>query len=54
MRRVIERGGEAAFVIYGTNHHGHHKGDFEIQDETSLPLALDFMRRFVLRVNGRK
>lgn len=54
MRRVIDRGGEAAFVVYGTNHHGHHKGDFEIQDETSLPLAFDFMRRFALRVNGRK
>ena len=36
IRRVQEHGGKAAFCYYGCNHHGHHRPDFSIQDETSL------------------
>lgn len=53
MRRVVERGGQAAFILYGCDHHGHHRPDFDVQDEKNLPAAFDFVRRMLLRVNGR-
>ena len=52
IRRVIERGGQAGFIIYGCNHHGHHRPNFEIQDEQSLPIALSIYTGFAELVNG--
>jgi len=54
IRRVIEHGGKAGFVLYGCNHHGHHRPDFEIQDETSLPIAFRIFTGFAEEVNGLK
>lgn len=39
IRRVIGKGGQAAFILYGCDHHGHHRPNFDIQDEQSLPAA---------------
>lgn len=52
IRRVIERGGQAGFIWYGCNHEGHHRPNFDIQDEVSLPIAFDFYTRFAKKVNG--
>lgn len=52
IRRVIERGGQAGFILYGCNHHGHHRPNFEIQDEQSLPIALSVYTGFAELVNG--
>ena len=54
IRRVQEHGGEAAFFYFGCDHHGHHRGDFEIQDEVSLPIGWGVFTRFVQRINARK
>ena len=54
IRRVQEHGGKAAFFYFGCDHHGHHRGDFEIQDEVSLPIGWGVFTRFVQRINARK
>ena len=54
IKRVIEHGGKAGFVLYGCNHHGHHRPNFEIQDETSLPIAFRIFTGFAEEVNGLK
>ncbi|MBM6705017.1 amidohydrolase, partial [Sutterella massiliensis] len=51
-REVRSHGGKAGFYIFGCNEHGHHRGDFCIQDEQSLPEAFEMDRRFVLMKNG--
>lgn len=51
-REVLARGGKTGFFIFGCNEHGHHKGDFCIQDEQSLPEAFEMDRRFILLKNG--
>ncbi len=52
VRRVIQHGGQAAFILYGCNHVGHHRPNFDLQDEQSLPLALEVYTRFAETVNG--
>ena len=52
IRRVQEHGGKAAFCYYGCNHHGHHRSDFCIQDEVSLPIGWGVFARFINRING--
>lgn len=51
LRRAAEHGAKTAFFIYGCNHSGHHRGDFDIQDEQSLPIALRVMSSVVERIN---
>ncbi len=53
MRRVVEKGGKAAYVLYGANHPGHHRTDFDIGDTDSLPPAFDFFCQAVRSFNGR-
>lgn len=53
IRRVQAHGGKAAFFYFGCNHHGHHKKDFDIQDEVSLPIGWGVFTRFVKGINGR-
>ena len=53
IRRVIQKGGQAAFILYGCNHPGHHRPTFDIQDEQSLPLAFQVFTGFAKKVNGR-
>ena len=52
IRRVIQKGGQAAFILYGCNHPGHHRPTFDIQDEKSLPLAFKVFTGFAQKVNG--
>lgn len=54
IRRVQEHGGKAVFFYYGCNHPGHHRGDFCIQDETSLPIGFGCFVGFIQRINGVK
>lgn len=52
IRRVQEHGGKAAFFYYGCNHPGHHRGDFCIQDEVSLPIGWGVFTNFIQGRNG--
>lgn len=54
MHRVIEKGGRAAYVLYGANQNGHHRADFDIQDEESLPVGFGLFCGFIERMNGVK
>lgn len=47
IRRVQEHGGKAAFFYYGCNHPGHHRADFCIQDEVSLPIGWGVFVNFI-------
>ena len=48
----FQHGGRGAYFLFGCNHHGHHRADFEIQDETSLPMAFNMFKGLALRLNG--
>lgn len=37
IKRVQDHGGKAVFFYFGCSHHGHHKHDFDVQDEESMP-----------------
>ncbi|MDO5532094.1 amidohydrolase [Sutterella sp.] len=52
VNRVIEHGGQGAFFLFGCNHHGHHRADFEIQDETSMPVGFGVFRNVAKKLNG--
>lgn len=54
IRRVQEHGGKAVFFYYGCNHHGHHRADFCVQDESSLPIGTEVFTRFIKAINARK
>lgn len=52
VKRVNEHGGKCGFFIFGCNEHGHHKGDFCIQDEQSLKEAFEIDTRFIALKNS--
>ena len=52
IRKVILQGGEAAMFIFGCNHHGHHRGDFCIQDTQSLPVGFEMFTGFLIKTNA--
>lgn len=52
-KRVRERGGKAGFFCWGCHHNGHHRADFDVQDEESIPVGFKMMTGFLLRANGR-
>ena len=54
IRRVQEHGGKAAFFYYGCNHPGHHRADFCIQDEVSLPIGWGVFVNFIKGRNSSK
>ena len=51
MRRVIEKGGQAVFFLYGTQHPGHHRANFDIQPECML-FGLQMFEKMLSRLNG--
>lgn len=53
MRRVVEHGGDAAYVLYGADHPGHHRSDFDFDDEKTLPIAYDFLREIAVELNHK-
>ncbi len=54
MRRAIEGGADCGYFMFGCNHKGHHRANFEIQDEVSLGVGLNILTRLVQRLNGRQ
>ena len=52
MKTVQKHGGQATFFYYGCNHHGHHRGDFEIQDTESMPEGFEIFVRMLERLNS--
>ncbi len=52
LKRVVDRGGKGAFFLFGCSHHGHHRPDFAVQDEQSLPVGLDVFTSIARLVNG--
>jgi aminobenzoyl-glutamate utilization protein A len=53
MRRVAERGGHAGYFLAGCSHHGHHRPDFDVQDEVNLKPALETFTQIAAIVCGR-
>jgi aminobenzoyl-glutamate utilization protein A len=50
MRRVQQRGGDAAYVCIGTDHPGgHHTATFDV-DEASLDIGVDVLTETILRL----
>lgn len=47
IRRVRVHGGKAGYFLFGCNHHGHHRGDFSIQDEKSMPVAFEILTKYL-------
>lgn len=54
IRKVQSHGGKAMFFYYGCNHHGHHRGDFCIQDTESMPEGLALFAKMVEKLNANK
>ena len=52
IRRVREHGGKAGYFLFGCNHQGHHKGDFSIQDDKTLPAAFEILTRYLAERNA--
>ena len=52
IRRVREHGGKAGYFLFGCTHHGHHKGDFSIQDEKSMPVAFEILTKYLAERNS--
>lgn len=54
IRKVAEHGAQAAYFLYGCEHKGHHRPDFDIQDEKNLPVAFKTCVSFAQLINGQK
>lgn len=52
LKSAQERGAKGAFFLWGCNHHGHHRPDFDVQDTENLPRALAVLTGIVKRTNG--
>ena len=53
IHKVASHGGQAAYFIFGCEHKGHHRPDFDIQDEKNLPVAFNVFVNFAKLVNGK-
>lgn len=53
-RKVRAHGGRMGFFMFGCNQNGHHRGDFAIQDEESLPEGFEMFAQFLMKENGRE
>lgn len=51
-RRAVEHGAQAAFFMWGCNHHGHHKADFDMQDTENLPISIAFCTNVLKKTNS--
>ena len=52
INRVRAHGGKSGYFLFGCNQNGHHRSDFAIQDEESLPAAFDLFTGFLELKNG--
>ena len=51
MQRVVARGGEAAFFVWGSENNGHHKTDFDVRPE-AMEVGLGVFRAMLKNLNG--
>ena len=52
IKRVQDHGGKAVFFYFGCSHHGHHKHDFDVQDEQSMPDGFGVFIEFLKLTNS--
>lgn len=52
IKRVQDHGGKAVFFYFGCSHNGHHKHDFDVQDEESMPDGLGVFIEFLKQTNA--
>ena len=52
INRVRAHGGKSGYFLFGCNQNGHHRSDFAIQDEESLPAAFELFTGFLKLKNG--
>ena len=52
INRVRAHGGKSGYFLFGCNQNGHHRSDFAIQDEESLPAAFELFTGFLELKNG--
>lgn len=50
MRRVVDHGGECVQFLFGANHHGHHRPDFDLEPEAML-YGYEMFTRMILQLN---
>lgn len=50
--RVRSRGGKAGFFDFGCKHQGHHRPDFDIEDEEALLVAYQIFTNAIASING--
>lgn len=50
--RVRQKGGMAGFFVYGCRHQGHHRPDFDVEDETAMLTAWRVFAGALQRLNG--
>lgn len=54
MRRVAEHGGNPGFFLFGCDHKGHHRPDFDIQDTVNLKPGFEVLVNLARNICGRK
>ncbi|MDL2059376.1 amidohydrolase [Mesosutterella sp. AGMB02718] len=54
MHRVAEHGGNPGFFLFGCNHHGHHRPDFDIQDTKNMKPAFLVFVNLARDICGRR
>ena len=52
LRRAAEHGAKGAYFMFGCNHHGHHRANFEIQDTQSLPIGIGILVGILRKISG--
>ena len=51
MQRVVARGGEASYFVWGSENNGHHKADFDVRPE-AMEVGLGVFRAMLKNLNG--
>ena len=53
LRRAAEHGAKGAYFMFGCNHHGHHRANFEIQDTQSLPVGIAMFVGILKKISAK-
>ena len=53
LRRAAEHGAKGAYFMFGCNHHGHHRANFEIQDTQSLPVGIAMLVGILKKISAK-
>lgn len=54
MHRVMEKGGNPGFFLFGCDHHGHHRPDFDIQDTVNMKPGFEVFVNLARQICGKK